>query len=95
MNKYQAQVNGCKSLSELADTLNNIASELGEKNETIDNYVDTAALPTFGGADVKKTSEVWSWDATHILVAGSDSAWETEPRCKTCGEATFHCNHEA
>ena len=94
MNKYQKQVNGCESLGELADTLNSISSELREQNETtIDRVVDMTSLPTFGGADVKSTSEVWSWDTTHILVSGRNNDWETEPRCAKCGEATFHCGH--
>jgi hypothetical protein len=93
MNAYQKQINDSKTLGELADTLNSISSELREQNETtIDQVVDTTSLPTFGGADVKSTSEVWSWDANNLLVADG-SKWSLEPRCSQCGEATFHCKH--
>ena len=56
----QDQINETKSLDELCDTLNTINAELREENElTIDQVVDTASLPTFGGIDPKKTSEVF------------------------------------
>ena len=95
MNKYQKQVNGCESLDELAITLNSVSAELAESEtgNSLDQMVDLASMSTFGGNPVKSTSEVWSWDATHILVSGRNNDWETEPRCAKCGEATFHCGH--
>ena len=95
MNKYQKQVNGCESLDELAITLNGLSAELAESEtgNSLDQMVDLASMSTFGGNPVKSTSEVWSWDATHILVSGRNNDWETEPRCAKCGEATFHCGH--
>jgi hypothetical protein len=87
----QEKINNTKSLDELCETLNSIVSELGEAGDelTIDQVVDVCSLPTFGGNDPKKTSEVWSWDATQVLVADG-SAWSVEDRC-ACGEAVFHC----
>jgi hypothetical protein len=88
METYQDLINNSKSLDNLLENLNSIQSELGDE-ETIDQVVDCASFPTFGGVDPKNTEEVWSWDKDSVLVADG-SIWSIESRCG-CGEATFHC----
>jgi len=84
----QNQINNSTSLTELVSNLKSIQSELGE-DTTIDQVVDCASFPTFGGYDPKNTKEVWSWDEKNVLVADG-SSWSIEARCE-CGEAAFHC----
>ena len=94
----QTRINAATTLDDLAETLNTIAEELRAKEEedtfapSIDDLVDVAELPTFGGADPKHTSEVWSWDERRIITA-SGSTWVIENRCD-CGEAEWHCRCE-
>lgn len=91
MKTYQDRVDECESLDQLVTELNAIAEDADAEELKLDEVVDLASLPTFGGRDVKNTSEIFAWDATRILVA--DNEWTIEGRCKTCGEATFHCKH--
>lgn len=87
------QVLNAKSLDELTDLLNEIVDKSHEnENFYEDPDIDYSDLPVFSKHDVKDTQEVYSWDDTRILVA-ADNGWALEERCKTCGEATFHCNH--
>ena len=66
-----------KTLAALADLLNTQSAK----------GIDLSDLPTFGGTPPKNTSEVFSWDETHILA----SDWTIAERCE-CGEAYFHCD---
>lgn len=84
----QEMVDNCKSLDELCNVLNNFGEP--SRGDKIEDCVDFAMLPIFGGVAPQKTSEVWSWDEKRILVAESDGSWGIENRC-ACGEATFHC----
>jgi hypothetical protein len=84
----QKLIDNSSSLENLLENLNSIQSEIGDEL-TIDQVVDCASFPTFGGVDPNNTKEVWSWDESNVLVADG-SAWSIEPRCE-CGEATFHC----
>jgi hypothetical protein len=92
MKKYQDMVNSSASIQGLCDTLNAIPDELAGDWETIDQYVSLSDLPTFGGPDPENTSEVWSWDSENYL--SGENEWVVRPRCKTCGEAPFHCHHD-
>lgn len=56
------------------------------------SYFDLSDLPTFGGEEPRNTLSVFSWDENNILVY--DDEWKIQPRCSTCGEAKFHCDHE-
>ncbi len=58
LDNERREMNDCRpeSLQELLTAL---------KNNEI-NLDDT--LPTFGGKEPADTSEVWSWDATHLIV---------------------------
>lgn len=59
----------------------------------VDNSLfDLSDLPTFGGEGPRDTMEIFSWDEDRILVHSDE--WKIQPRCSTCGEAEFHCNHE-
>lgn len=80
----------CESLDDLIAELDAIARELAE-GFTIDNVIDCSDLPTFGGPEIQNTAEVWSWDATRILVCDNNGQWAIQPRCGQCGEAPFHC----
>lgn len=71
-----------ESLEDLRDLLNSIGG----------SHFDLSDLPTFGGEEPRDTREVFSWDKNNILVASYE--WEIQPRCSTCGEAEFHCNHD-
>jgi len=85
----QQQVNEASTLAGLASLLHTIQTEIdGECN--IENVVDLCSLPTFGGAGVKNTDEVWSWDECAVLVANCYGKWAVQDRC-SCGEATRHC----
>ena len=87
--EFQGRVDAATDLENLVSVLEEIAEEIAESDLKIDEVVDLAMLPTFGGSDVKNTKEVWSWDEKNILAADG-SRWSIEPRCK-CGEASFHC----
>lgn len=82
---YQERVNATTTLDELCSTLNEIESKIAAQNtfalfdSKIDNYVDLAALPTFGGVEPNDTSGIWSWDATRFLYADG-SIWTVEER---------------
>lgn len=90
-----------QNLAELCEILNEWAEKIADTDNEIDDYnSDLTSLPTFGGPNVDDTTEVWSWDAEDILVNGdqitvSVSGWTTSPRCPACGEAPFHCHHDA
>ncbi len=87
------------SLAELCEILNDWAEEIADSDSDLDDYdSDLTSLPTFGGAEVNDTTEVWSWDTEHLLVSGGQitvqvNGWTLQSRCPICGEAPFHCNH--
>ena len=41
---------------------------------------DWSDLPTFGGPEPADTIEVWSWDATHLIVGTTADLWRIVPR---------------
>lgn len=69
-------------LNDLRDLLNSIGG----------SHFDLSDLPTFDGKEPRDTMEVFSWDKNNILTYSD--RWEIQPRCSTCGEAKFHCNHD-
>ena len=73
------------SLQHCCDYLNSLDAEALDQ-------IDTSSIPTFGGPDVEDTNEVYSWNETHVLTR--DNNWIIEPRCRECGEAIFHCEHD-
>lgn len=70
---FREEVERAEGLAALREVL--IAAEkAGVDTDGID-------LPTFGGSEPSDTAEVWSWDATHLLVGdGPVSEWEIVPR---------------
>ena len=84
MQTINQRIKRAANLSELRDVLNAVTED--ERQD-----VEWAELPTYGGAAPSKTSEVWSWDAEHVLVNGQGKMLVIEPRC-ACGEATFLCS---
>jgi hypothetical protein len=86
MNTLSEKIAECKTLDDLRDLLNGLPDNEVPHDNTL------TSLPTFGlpGHGVENTGEVFSWNDTHVLVF-ADPYWETQPRCKYCGEATFHC----
>ena len=87
----QKRVDATTTLRELTGVLNEIRAEIAQDCDspvTLDQLVDIGNLPTFGGEDPANTSEVWSWDETHVLL--TDGEWCIGDRCE-CGEASFHC----
>ncbi len=89
-----------ENLVELCEILNEWAEAIADPHSGVDDYnSDLTSLPTFGGREVNDTTEVWSWDADNLLINGAQitvyvSGWETQPRCPTCHEAVFHCEHD-
>jgi hypothetical protein len=93
----QRRVNRCKNLRELCSTLNEITQELlTEDGEVgLDQSIDLADLPTFGGPTMRHTEGVWSWDKSSFLTAnGEDHGWVITSRCETCHESPSHCGHK-
>lgn len=41
---------------------------------------DATSLPVYGGAEPASTAEIWSWDATHILIGSGPDVAAIEPR---------------
>ena len=64
------------NLDELADLLNRMEADL-EEGERIDDMVDLALLPVFGGdAPDERSKGIYSWDATRYLIrAEGDEAY--------------------
>lgn len=92
----QTRINAATSMDDPCDILNAIEAEVEERTEafvpSVGDLVDLAALPTFGGTEPERTSEVWSWDERRILTADG-AEWKIEDRCN-CGEAAWHCQCE-
>lgn len=60
------------------------------------SYYDSTDFPNFGIKPVF-TDEVYSWDDSRVLLYSTtleNNGWYIADRCQTCGEATFHCDHE-
>lgn len=83
------EIKNAKTLTELCGILN----KMSESYSDLSDHFDLSALPTFGGPDVRDTSEVYSWDEFNILTnsRSHDNEWSIEARCG-CGEANFNCN---
>jgi hypothetical protein len=48
---------------------------------TADGAIDWASLPTFGGEEPQDTGEVWSWDATRVMLgAGGGDVYLADRR---------------
>lgn len=47
--------------------------------------IDYSALPTFGGLDIADTTDIWSWDASRVLVCDTKgdgrTTWSLRNRC--------------
>ena len=41
---------------------------------------EMSALPTFCGPEPRDTTEIWSWDATHMIVGTHAGDFTIEPR---------------
>lgn len=78
-----------ETLQALADYLNSATGEDWD-------MIDASMLPTFGGPDIENPAECYSWDEKSILVSDSGNGnWGLIPRCPICGDANFHCHHDA
>jgi len=88
--KFQDRVDAATDLNNLVAIMEEITEEIHPSELKIDQAIDLAMLPTFGGTDPQEVSEVWSWDEKNVLVVDSQNRWSIEPRC-ACGEASFHC----
>ena len=69
-------------LDSLRDTLQDIEDNA---DEIVRADIDYSALPTFGGLDIVDTTDIWSWDATRVLVCDTTgdgrSTWSLRDRC--------------
>lgn len=61
------KIKNAKNLNELCEILN--SWETDGFYEKIDEEVDIANLPTFGGDVVDDTCGIWSWDDERLLVS--------------------------
>lgn len=56
-----------------------------DADEIVRADIDYSALPTFGGLDIADTTDIWSWDATRVLVCDTKgdgrSTWSLRDRC--------------
>ena len=55
-----------------------------DADEIVRADIDYSALPTFGGLDIADTTDIWSWDATRVLVCDSQigrTTWSLRDRC--------------
>lgn len=64
--------------------------------ESDEETLDSTALPTFGGETPASTAEVWSWDATRLLVGTCPSDAQIVMRrhhgtCPDCGVEGDEC----
>jgi len=76
------------SLGELLQYLITEARELPDLDHEFQNnsmFEDWADLPTFGGVAPSDTSEIWSWDETHVLVGSCGEDLEIIPRNEWSG----------
>lgn len=78
----QAMVAGAETLSELCDALNaiHVAGDTTSYTKMEDLGVDMTSLPVYGGDEPSDTREIWSWDATHLLVSGEGGRFTLTPR---------------
>jgi hypothetical protein len=68
-------------LRELLPMLHNVERDVLQALGLPDSngWLDMSSLPTFGGKAPADTTEVLSWDATHLLV-GDSAPWAIVPR---------------
>jgi hypothetical protein len=77
------QKQAISGLGELLQYLITEARELPDLKHEFQNnsmFEDWADLPTFGGVAPSDTSEIWSWDETHLLVGTWSGDLEIIPR---------------
>ena len=86
--KLTDPIAAAESLDALCVALNTLGTD-----QVIALGYNGSDYPTYSDHDVQDTQDVWSWDATRILVHDS-GGWGLEPRCAVCGEARFHCEHD-
>lgn len=56
------------SLTALLEAMREIQAECSETGADQEAVYDATSLPTFGGPDIRDTTEVWSWDVENVLV---------------------------
>ncbi len=78
---WQERVNNATSLDDLCSILNEMGAEIKatHSSDKLEEYVDLAALPTFGGKEPSDTRGIWSWDKTRLLYADGWK-WTIEAR---------------
>lgn len=64
--KAQEKIDSAQTLDALLIAIQETQAELPDET-TIDEVIDTASLPTFGGDEPADTNNIWSWDETRIL----------------------------
>jgi len=77
----QKRISAASNLDELLETLQEIEVELAElaaehyqaEPTTVDQLIDVAGLPTYGGSAPGETEGVWSWDSGRLLVG--EGSW--------------------
>lgn len=67
---FRTAVSAATSLDELVRVLNTAQPEQGGQTHAEEHLM--THLPTFGGEDVRDTHNVWSWDATRMIVQQSE-----------------------
>jgi hypothetical protein len=60
------RITAATSLEELIQALREIEMECDAAGEP--DLTDYTSLPVYGGTEPHKTTEIWSWDATRLLV---------------------------
>lgn len=78
MNRTIITTSDAPTLDDLATLLNEREGELDDDTR-LEDVVDLAALPTYGGAEPADTAGIYSWDAEWFLVPGDDG-WRVEER---------------
>ena len=76
MTKIEAStiISAATDLASLRAACATIDSAAAAADLDAQHLYDATDLPTFGGAEPASTSEVWSWDATHLLVGTGPAA---------------------
>ena len=49
------------------------------RRDAFDDW-EMSALPTFGGSEPRDTTEIWSWDATHVITGTHPGDYTIEKR---------------
>lgn len=78
MNAIQA-ITTAATLQALCDALNSYRPE-DHDGRTLEESIDLADLPTFGGDEPEDTRGIYSYNDTHFLVPADDGGFELEDR---------------